>query len=202
MQPPNEAINDAEEGSDNDDDIQDEVNDQMLIDEFELNEANNEEEEVIPAVNVQNHLPVPSIWEKVDIKERLQKELRSGKIVKEDLCPIFRPLHKVGPTGCELCRTPWDFLKVLIPDAIVMEVVSSLNSYAVSTKISPMSEINIAEMWTFIAIVLIMGINRVPERNYLCGSGFFSSEYVKKRMTNKRFEQILRAFHWVDTARV
>ena len=44
MLPPNEAINDAEEGSDNDDDIQDEVNDQMLIDEFELNEANNEEE--------------------------------------------------------------------------------------------------------------------------------------------------------------
>ena len=83
-----------------------------------------------------------------------------------------------------------------------MEVVSSSNSYAVSTKISPMREINIAEMWTFIAIVLIMGINRVPERNNLWGSGVFSSEYVKKRMTNKRFEQILRAFHWVDTARV
>ena len=199
---PNIALNDAEEGSDNEIDIQDDLNDQLLIDEFEANEAENNEEEILPAVNVQNHLPGPSKWEKVDITERLQRALRSGEIVKEDPCPIFKPFYKVGPLGCEECRTPWEFLKVLIPDSIVMEVVRASNSYCVSTKISPMREINLSEMWTFIAIVLVMGINRVPERNYLWGSGVFASEYVKRRMTHKRFEQILRAFHWVDTAQI
>ena len=96
----------------------------------------------------------------------------------------MKPFYKVGPLGCEECRTPWEFLKVLIPDSIVMEVVRASNSYCVSTKISPMREINLSEMWTFIAIVLVMGINRVPERNYLWRSGVFASEYVKRRMTS------------------
>ena len=47
-----------------------------------------------------------------------------------------------------------------------------------------------------------MGINQVPERNCLWGSGVFASEYIKRHTSKKCFEQVLRAFHWIDTTKV
>jgi len=198
----NRAPNDEEIVSDDDLDISDAAIDQVLVDEHEINAAKNDDDEIIPDQNVPNHVPRPSLWEEIEISERSEKELRSGEIVKDDPCPPFKPLHKVGPLKCEGCDTPLSFFKLFISDAIVTEIVRESNSYAISSKMTTMTPILVAEMWTFIAIVLFMGIVVVPERNYLWGAGVFASEYIKKHMSLRRFEQILRAFHWIDTTKI
>ena len=93
-------------------------------------------------------------------------------------------------------------MKLFITDAIIAQIVSSSNSYRLSMKYTSYSAVSESEIWTFIAVILFMVINILPERNYLWGNGEFASADVKRHMSNRRFEQIMRIFHWIDTVKV
>ena len=186
-----------EVASDEDDNVPDEVNEQCLIDERAAEEEENDTEEILPALNIENRANKPNTLEKILIVERTKKELRSGELLEEDPFPPFKPLQNIGPLLCEDCKEPWSFMKLFITNAIIAQIVSSSNSYRLSMKYTSYSAVSESEIWTFIAVIQFMGINVLPERNYLWGNGEFASAYLKRHMSNRRFEQIMRIFHVV-----
>lgn len=109
-----------------------------------------------------------------------------------------------GPIGIPNDITqPWEYLKLFWDDKVVMgTLVHNTNRFAAYTREEQWKDVTIDELWTFFAMVLFTGLNKVPERRLLWQEegGKFSSRFVKNCMTRKRFEDILQCLHWLDTS--
>ncbi|KAL0177923.1 hypothetical protein M9458_026817, partial [Cirrhinus mrigala] len=91
--------------------------------------------------------------------------------------------------------TAMDFFQLFVPDNVIQNMVTQTNMYAKKYQERFGSEegwtnVTLAEMKAFLGYVTSTGVNR-------CDSGFFSNRSIALKMSQARFEKILKYFHVV-----
>ena len=115
--------------------------------------------------------------------------------------PAFRG-NRPGPKDIPFdCKSPLAYWKLFMSNDIIDQFVTSTNSYATSTGMRSWHNINSSDLFVFIAAITYLGIVKVPNRRSAWTQhGIFSQPYLKLLLTAKRFEDILSALHWTNTA--
>ena len=86
-------------------------------------------------------------------------------------------------------------------DDIIDQFVTSTNAYATSNSMRGWVDINSNDLLVFIAAITYLGVVKLPTRRAAWGQkGLFSQPFLKSLLTAKRFEDILSALHWTNTA--
>lgn len=134
------------------------------------------------------------------VVEKQESSLRSGNSDKKGR-PVFKTAYSLGKRGPVVnestTREPMDFLKLFWTDECMTQFVTNTNLYAQSTQEKDWIDVDINELWVFFAIVLFLGMNRVPARREIWNpKSLFCSRDVIKWMKLQRFEDILRNLHW------
>lgn len=112
--------------------------------------------------------------------------------------------------------TPLDFYKLFVSDNIIDNIVKFTNMYVEQQIISSIAseedippnsfmaqwhETNSDEIWTFLALVLWMGLDRKPRiRDYWSGSLLYRNKSIitLSKMSRTRFQSILTFLHFSD----
>lgn len=92
-----------------------------------------------------------------------------------------------------------DFLKQLWPSALCELIASETNRYAIQKGRRNWSNTNADEVWTFLGIILFMGIHRLPRmKNYWSKDEFLGIPALKRTMSISRFWALWTNVHVVD----
>lgn len=108
-----------------------------------------------------------------------------------------------GPTQKMLATaTAMDFFQLFVPDNAIQNMVTQTNMYAKKyqerfgsdegwTNVTP------AEMKAFLGFVISTSVQRCESVLSIWSSGFFSNRSIALKMSQARFEKILKYFHIV-----
>ena len=121
--------------------------------------------------------------------------------IQQTNMPVFRG-PRAGPKNIPAaCKSPLDFFLLFMSTDILDQFVASSNEFAAATKIRGWSALSSNELLVFFAIVTYLGVVKVPNRRAAWSKeSIFSQTFLKSSMTAKRFEDILKALHWTNTA--
>ena len=100
-------------------------------------------------------------------------------------------------------ESEWDFFHLFLTDEILEQFVDSSNAYAAAKipKAEWKQDITTFEMLTFLGIILYLGIIKYPSMEDAWSSDVaVGHPYLRSAMQFRRFKQILRSWHWVDTS--
>ncbi len=153
------------------------------------------EADVVDTDSVLTEIPV---WTQSVVHDE-DRTLRSS--IQQTNIPSFRG-ERSGPKNIP----PWvkseiDFFLLFMTDDILDQFVSSSNAYATSTKIRGWHPLSSQELLVFMGVVTYLGVVKVPTRRSAWkDGGIFSQSFLQRHMTAKRFEDILKALHWTNTA--
>ena len=118
---------------------------------------------------------------------------RSGKY-PSFLAPTG-PVTKMDPE----VNDSMDYLQLLWPDALCDLIAHETNRYAMHNHKSKWQATTASEIWTFLGIIITMGIHRLPEINhYWSRDTLLGVPAVKSAMTVSRFWSIWTSIHLVD----
>ncbi|KAJ8930925.1 hypothetical protein NQ314_016224 [Rhamnusium bicolor] len=106
---------------------------------------------------------------------------------------------------------PYDIYKQFLTNEILDKIVLETNRYAshlIQSKPLPRrsllhkwTDTNRAEIEKLIGILMIMGINKLPQmRLYWSNNDMYSNERIKNTMTRNRFDMLLRCLHFSDNS--
>ncbi len=96
---------------------------------------------------------------------------------------------------------PLDYFQQLWPNSLVDVLVTETNRYARGKGVSNWVDVDRVEMWTFLGIILSMGIHKLPRvRNYWSNNKLLGVEEVQRHMTMARFWKIWSNLHVVDNS--
>lgn len=108
-----------------------------------------------------------------------------------------------GPTQkMPATATAIDFFQLFVPDNVIQNMVIQTNMYAKKYQERFGSEegwtnVTLAEMKAFLGYVTSTGVNRCESVLSIWSSGFFSNRSIALKMSQARFEKILKYFHIV-----
>ena len=113
-----------------------------------------------------------------------------------------------GDTGSQVQKgtygrivTEKDYFELLFDDEIMTQFVEQTNSYAANNKSKNWTrDTDKVEFKLFLAVILYMGISRLPETEMYWSDNVFSSTWVRYSMTKTRFRELIRCWHWLDTS--
>lgn len=123
----------------------------------------------------------------------LQESLQSG------LYPEF--LGEEGPVEGHSpeVNNALDYFKLLWPDALTSLIADESNRYAGQKKRSNWVDVTTDEVWTFLGIIITMGIHRLPRiRDYWSSDSLLGVPAVQQAMSLNRFWDIWSNIHVVD----
>ncbi|XP_060728889.1 piggyBac transposable element-derived protein 5 [Tachysurus vachellii] len=115
--------------------------------------------------------------------------------------PHYKDTH--GPTQkMPATATAMDFFQLFVPDNVIQNMVTQTNMYAKKfqerfgsdegwTNVTP------AEMKAFLGFVISTSVHRCESVLSIWSSGFFSNRSIALKMSQARFEKILKYFHIV-----
>lgn len=118
---------------------------------------------------------------------------------EEDVVPAplpFRPVRRQGPQkSTRKAKTPLDFFKLFFTDAVLELLRDNLNEFG--SRANPRwTAVTSADLYSFLAVVIYMGIVKVPEMaDYWRRQSLFSLSFPPSVISRSRFEKILRFFH-------
>ena len=92
------------------------------------------------------------------------------------------------------------FLKLFLTDAIINTFVDNTNAYAANMRRIGWTVLTYDKLWRFIAITLLMGVFKLPQRTMYWDSPIIKSLFISNIMTCKRYCDILLCPHWIDTS--
>jgi hypothetical protein len=164
-------------------------------------------DEVYVEIGAYKFQPGDFTWTPCDIPHavaaEVERELRSGRhaYAARDI-----PKFKLGPARSKHIKaattTAWDFLSLLLTDELIEMLVSNTNKYARCSAYKDTKrgkqwrDVDVAEMRLFIAIVMYMGVVRVPSRDAVFDrGGLFGQEWVFSKMSKERFDALSRCLH-------
>jgi len=140
-------------------------------------------------------------WEHVDVGRVPEVDLRGGSRP----IPTFPPFTK-GPTAPrnipQGCSSAFDILKLLIDGELIERMCSFTNRYANESQYANTRRFDRwydavpAEMWSWIACVIYLGVCKVNNREAAWSrSSIFGQPSLYSRMSLERFEAIARCLH-------
>lgn len=132
-------------------------------------------------------------WEDIVTGSSTFKEIQEASIPNFDISQI---------------HCPSDIFSLFISDEIVDLIVEETNRYAqqclsqnrsVKSRVRAWVDTNKVEMRKFFAVVLTMGLNRLPYLHmYWSKDSMFRNEFIANIMTRDRFLLLLRYIHFCD----
>ncbi|XP_048862422.1 piggyBac transposable element-derived protein 5 [Brienomyrus brachyistius] len=107
------------------------------------------------------------------------------------------PMQRMSATA-----TAIDFFQLFVPDNAIQNMVTQTNMYAKKYQERFASEdgwrpVTVQEMRAFLGFVCSTGVHRCESVLSIWSSGFFGNRSIAPRMSQTRFEKILKYFHVV-----
>uniref|UniRef100_A0A8C1UP11 PiggyBac transposable element derived 5 n=1 Tax=Cyprinus carpio TaxID=7962 RepID=A0A8C1UP11_CYPCA len=115
--------------------------------------------------------------------------------------PHYQDTH--GPTQkMSVTATAMDFFQLFVPDNVIQNMVTQTNMYAKKYQERFGSDegwtnVTLTEMKAFLGYVTSTSVNRCESVLSIWSSGFFSNRSIALKMSQARFEKILKYFHVV-----
>uniref|UniRef100_A0A8C1T844 PiggyBac transposable element derived 5 n=1 Tax=Cyprinus carpio TaxID=7962 RepID=A0A8C1T844_CYPCA len=115
--------------------------------------------------------------------------------------PHYQDTH--GPTQkMPATATAMDFFQLFVPDNVIQNMVTQTNMYAKKYQERFGSDegwtnVTLTEMKAFLGYVTSTSVNRCESVLSIWSSGFFSNRSIALKMSQARFEKILKYFHVV-----
>ena len=148
--------------------------------------------------NIDPNDPIPQnlIWHNLEIHENYLRNPSFDRYLPQyygkDSSPINIP---EGP------QTPLDLFNLFMTSELLQTFVNNTNSYASKMEMKYWKPITNNELLNFFGIITYFGIVKVPVRRLAWAkSSLFRQDIVCKLMKAYRFEQILKALHYLDTS--
>ena len=92
--------------------------------------------------------------------------------------------------------SPFDFLSLLWPASLCTLIAMETNRYACQKRAPNWHDTGTSEIWTFLGVILLMGIKRLPRiQLYWAGDDFVSVPALARYMSRARFWSIWRYLH-------
>lgn len=92
-----------------------------------------------------------------------------------------------------------DYLLLLWPASLCELIAVETDRYAFQHGLSDWSSVSTAEVWTFLGIIVLMGIHRLPRiRNYWSKNPFLGVPAIQQHMSLNRFWALWSNLHVVD----
>ena len=108
------------------------------------------------------------------------------------------PVDSSSPEG----KSALDYLRLLWPTAICQMICLETNNYALQHNRLNWAPVSTDEVWTFLAIVVLMGIHRLPTINqYWSQNRFLGVPAIPQQMSRQRFWKLWSNLHLVDNQR-
>ena len=96
-----------------------------------------------------------------------------------------------------------DFLLMLWPESLTSLIASETNRYARQKNHSNWVDVTTDEIWTFLGIIVLMGIHRLPRvANYWSKDSFLGIPALQQSMSHSRFWAIWSNLHVVDNDKI
>jgi hypothetical protein len=162
---------------------------------------------VLGAVEGENVMDLTELhWEKVPLPQVGDTPAtRSPARNIESTSPAFTPGTRnfSGPrlANCS-SKEPIELFSEFFDSRVMNQFVRGTNGYASDTNISNWVDVDSDELRNFFAILLVFGISCPSERRMAWDSPTFRIPIVSSIMSRNRFEQIMRAWHYINTARI
>lgn len=126
--------------------------------------------------------------------------------------PVARAALKVFPSfelrdrdvgvkirGCNRL-SPGSLFKKYFSEEVMRQFVDNSNSFARRTGIKDWEDVDVDEMYKFYAVLIVFSISTPPERRMAWRHDMFYIPILSHIMSCLRFEQIMRAWHWIDSS--
>ena len=137
-------------------------------------------------------MPTPK-RRKVAQARALKASLDSG------LYPKLRGIHGPAQDLAPNENSVFEYLLLLWPAALCELIALETNRYANQKGVSNWQSVSVAEVWSFLGIIILMGIRRLPRiRNYWSKDYFLSIPALKRCMSLGRFWALWSNLHVVD----
>jgi hypothetical protein len=163
---------------------------------------------VLGAVEGENVIDLTGLeWEETHIPQPEQASGTRATPVRnvESSVPRFTPGTRnfSGPrlSNCST-RTVKELFCEFFDDRVINQFVRGTNGYARDTHIFNWVDVDSVELHKFFAILLAFGISCPSERRMAWDSPTFRIPIVSNIMSRTRFEQIMRAWHYINTASI
>uniref|UniRef100_A0A3B3TXZ7 PiggyBac transposable element derived 5 n=1 Tax=Poecilia latipinna TaxID=48699 RepID=A0A3B3TXZ7_9TELE len=129
--------------------------------------------------------------------ERLEERGMLSEAIEIELLQESGPVQKMPVTATAL-----DFFQLFVPDNCIQNMVTQTNMYAKKFQERFGSEegwcpVTAQEMKAFLGFVISTSVHRCESVLSIWSSGFFSNRSIALKMSQSRFEKILKYFHIV-----
>ena len=115
------------------------------------------------------------------------------------LYPKFRGIHGPAQDLAPNENSAFEYLLLLWPAALCELIALETNRYANQKGVSNWQSVSVAEVWSFLGIIILMGIHRLPRiRNYWSKDYFLGIPALKRCMSLGRFWALWSNLHVVD----
>jgi hypothetical protein len=163
---------------------------------------------VLGAVEAENVIDLTGLqWEEAPLQQAADTSATRSTPASniESTTPRFTPGTRnfSGPRlpNCS-SKEPLELFSEFFDDRVMNQFVRSSNGFASDTNIPNWVDIDSDELRKFFAILLVFGISCPSERRMAWNSPTFKIPIVSSIMSRTRFEQIMRAWHYINTARI
>ena len=86
-----------------------------------------------------------------------------------------------------MTSSAFEYLEIVWPSSVCELMALETNRYAVQKGVSNWGNTTIAEMWTYLGIILLIGINRLPRiKNYWSRDKFMGVPDLHRYMSSTR----------------
>ncbi|XP_067436482.1 piggyBac transposable element-derived protein 4-like isoform X2 [Thunnus thynnus] len=127
-------------------------------------------------------------------------------VYEEDAAPaplVFMPVRQPGPQqGTRAARSPLQFFRLFFTDAVLRTLLANTNAYGAKKqkgKRGAWRNITISDMFSFIAMVIYMGLVKCSTLvDFWKGSRLYSLPFPSSVMSRNKFFTICRALHISD----
>ena len=136
-----------------------------------------------------------------------RRKFAQGKALRASLTsglyPMFKgiegPSQDLSPNG----TNAFEYLRLLWPVCLCEIIATETNRYAHQKGVSDWESVSVAEVWSFLGIVILMGIHRLPcISNYWSRDSFLGIPSLRQCMSSTRFWSLWSNLHIVDNASV
>ncbi|XP_078734665.1 uncharacterized protein LOC144948862 isoform X1 [Lampetra fluviatilis] len=125
---------------------------------------------------------------------RWTQELSVDEVKVEAFTRSSGPVHSLKP-GAE----PLEFLKLFLDDAFMERIAAETNRCAAQSHAVGWKPATRATVSTFLGVLLVMGINVLPELNqYWATDDCLGNQFIQRAMSRNRFKNLMRYLRLTD----
>ncbi|XP_032830891.2 uncharacterized protein LOC116954466 [Petromyzon marinus] len=182
------------EASDSGDDDCVEVLDEVLGSSSEEEEEEDDDVSLVVVEAADNATAGKPAAEEGGSQVRWTQELSVDEVKVEAFTRSSGPVHSLKP-GAE----PLEFLKLFLDDAFMERIAAETNHCAAQSHAVGWKPATRATVSTFLGVLLVMGINVLPELNqYWATDDCLGNQFIQRAMSRNRFKNLMRYLRLTD----